>query len=155
MRDPVYSGQFKRDVKQAQKRGKDMSKLKLMMDLLIKGQPLPVTSLDHPLRGQWRSFRDAHVEPDWLLIWKLDQQRRVVLLFIVQSETGAMTTAELAEKAVKELPALELIKFRRWFTEFDAAAWDAQIDVDAAADRLDAFAEEAMVEYRAGKAREI
>jgi len=71
MRQPVYSGQFKRDVKQAQKRGKDMGKLKTLLTLLIEGKPLPASYLDHPLKGGWRGLRDAHIEPDWLLIYKL------------------------------------------------------------------------------------
>ena len=71
MRQPVYSGQFKRDVKQAQKRGKDMEKLKTLLALLIGGQPLPAAYRDHPLKGTWREFRDAHIEPDWILIYKI------------------------------------------------------------------------------------
>jgi len=35
------------------------------------GEPLPAIYLDHPLRGGWRGFRDAHIEPDWLLIYKI------------------------------------------------------------------------------------
>ena len=69
MRVPVYSGQFKRDVKAAQKRGKDMAKLRL---LITRRRALPATYLEHPLKGRWRSFRDAHIEPDWLLIYKVD-----------------------------------------------------------------------------------
>ncbi|PKY09641.1 YafQ family addiction module toxin [Acidithiobacillus marinus] len=71
MRQPDYSGQFKRDVKQAQKRGKDMGKLKTLLGLLIEGKPLPATYLDHPLKGGWRGFRDAHIESDWLLVYKV------------------------------------------------------------------------------------
>lgn len=71
MRQPDYSGQFLRDVKQAQKRGKDMEKLKTLLALLLDGQPLPAVYLDHPLKGEWRGFRDAHIESDWLLIYKL------------------------------------------------------------------------------------
>jgi mRNA interferase YafQ len=71
MRQPDYSGQFKRDVKQSQKRGKDMSKLKTLLGLLIEGKPLPANYLDHPLKGDWKGFRDAHIEPDWLLIYKI------------------------------------------------------------------------------------
>ena len=71
MRQPDYSGQFKRDVKQSQKRGKDISKLKTLLDLLIEGKPLPANYLDHPLKGDWKGFRDAHIEPDWLLIYKI------------------------------------------------------------------------------------
>jgi mRNA interferase YafQ len=72
MRQPAYSGQFKRDVRQAQKRGKDIGKLKTLLVLLIEGGLIPATFLDHPLAGEWRGFRDAHIEPDWLLIYKLD-----------------------------------------------------------------------------------
>ncbi|MBV5330460.1 MAG: type II toxin-antitoxin system YafQ family toxin [Chlorobium sp.] len=72
MRQPDYSSQFKRDVRQAQKRGKDMEKLKTLLTLLIEGNPLPATYLDHPLKGRWLNFRDAHIEPDWLLIYKIN-----------------------------------------------------------------------------------
>ena len=71
MRTPDYSGQFKRDLTAAQKRGKDVEKIKDVMRLLIDGQPLPPQCKDHSLKGNWRSFRDAHIEPDWLLIYKI------------------------------------------------------------------------------------
>lgn len=71
MRRPDYSGQFRRDVKQSKKRRKNMSKLKALLSLLIEGDPLPATYLDHPLKGGWKGFRDAHIEPDWLLIYKV------------------------------------------------------------------------------------
>ena len=71
MRQPAYSGQFKRDVKQSQKRGKDMGKLKVLLSLLIEGTPLHAGYLDHQLKGGWKGFRDAHIEPDWLLIYKI------------------------------------------------------------------------------------
>ena len=71
MRWAEYSGQFKRDVKQSQKRGKDMGKLKTLLRLLITKEALPATYLDHPLKGNWRGFRGAHIEPDWLLIYKV------------------------------------------------------------------------------------
>lgn len=71
MRQPGYSGQFKRDIKLAQKRGKNMAKLKQLLELIINGEVLPANYLDHPLKGDWRGCRDAHIEPDWLLIYKL------------------------------------------------------------------------------------
>lgn len=71
MRTPVYSGQFKRDLKAAKKRGKDMEKLKKLMCLILEGKPLPASYKDHALIGNWGSFRDAHIEPDWLLIYKV------------------------------------------------------------------------------------
>ena len=70
MRQPAYSGQFKRDVRLAQKRRYGIGKLKTLMSLLIAGEPLPAIYKDHPLTGEWNSFRDAHIEPDWLLIYK-------------------------------------------------------------------------------------
>ena len=72
MRQPDYSGQFRRDVRQTQKRGKNLDKLKTLMSLLIDGQQLPSSCRDHPLKGGWHGFRDAHIEPDWLLIYKID-----------------------------------------------------------------------------------
>ena len=66
-----------------------------------------------------------------------------------------MTTVETIERAIEQLPSEELAKFRRWFLEFDAAAWDTQIEADAAAGKFDALADEALAEYRIGKAREI
>ena len=53
MRKLEYSGQFKRDVKQEQKRGKDIDKLKVLLSLLIDGDTLPAVYLDHPLKGAW------------------------------------------------------------------------------------------------------
>jgi hypothetical protein len=66
-----------------------------------------------------------------------------------------MSSIETIEHAVEQLSPEELTEFRRWFIAFDAAAWDAQMEADAAAGKFDALAEEALAEYRAGKAREI
>ena len=66
-----------------------------------------------------------------------------------------MFTVEAIEQAVEQLSPTELTKFRRWFAQFDAEAWDAQIEADAAAGKLDALAEEALAEYRNGQAREL
>ncbi len=66
-----------------------------------------------------------------------------------------MATLETIERAIEQLAPEELAKFRRWFLEFDAAAWDAQIEADAAAGKFDELADEALAEYRSGKAREI
>jgi mRNA interferase YafQ len=66
---PRLGGQFKRDVRKVEKRGKDMGKLHVLLDLLLNEQPLPEHYRDHPLKGAWAGFRDAHIEPDWLLIY--------------------------------------------------------------------------------------
>lgn len=65
------TNQFKKDIKRLQKRGKDLGKLKSVIDLLIAKQPLPPKNRDHQLSGNWADHRDCHIEPDWLLIYKL------------------------------------------------------------------------------------
>lgn len=72
MLTPVQSTQFKKDVKRARKRGKDLDKLKELLSLLMRQMPLPVAYQDHPLRGNWKGYRDAHIEPDWLLLYRVD-----------------------------------------------------------------------------------
>ena len=59
-------------MKLAQRRGKDLSKLRELILLLAQGQPLPPRYKDHPLSGDWKYFRDCHIEADWLLIYKID-----------------------------------------------------------------------------------
>ena len=71
MRRPVRSSAFRRDVKRAQKRGKDTAKLRQVISLLVAGEPLPELYNDHPLRGNWKGYRDAHIGPDWLLIYRI------------------------------------------------------------------------------------
>lgn len=68
---PVQSTRFKRDVKAAEKRGKDLTKLRALLKLLMEQRPLPESIRDHPLRGNWKGFRDAHIQPDWLLIYRV------------------------------------------------------------------------------------
>jgi len=59
-------------VKLAKRRGKDLSKLRELILLLAEGQPLPQRYKDHPLAGDWKHFRDCHIEADWLLIYKIE-----------------------------------------------------------------------------------
>ena len=71
MRQVEYSGQFKRDLKRLKKRAKDMYKIRGVMKLLIEGDDLPEILLDHPLKGNWKGCRDLHIQPDWILIYRL------------------------------------------------------------------------------------
>jgi mRNA interferase YafQ len=68
------TSQFKKDVKRADKRGKDMAQLKAVLELLIEGEPLPLEFKDHPLRGNFAGSRDCHIEPDWVLIYTLTEK---------------------------------------------------------------------------------
>ena len=63
------SSRFRRDIKRMQKRGRDMGKLKMLVDLLAAEKPLPVSYKAHPLKGSWKPHWDAHIAPDWLLIY--------------------------------------------------------------------------------------
>jgi mRNA interferase YafQ len=61
-----------KDVIKARKRGKNLDKLKSLLRLLIHQTPLHETYQDHPLRENRKGYRDAHVEPDWLLLYRVD-----------------------------------------------------------------------------------
>jgi mRNA interferase YafQ len=83
LRNPITVAQFRRDVRLAQKRGKDMAKLRELILLLIAGNPLPARYKDHPLGGEWSQHRDSHIEPDWLLIYKMNGED----LYLVRTGT--------------------------------------------------------------------
>ncbi len=65
-----------------------------------------------------------------------------------------MGNVKSIEKAVEALPPAELAEFRQWFAEFDAAAWDRQLEQDATAGKLNYLAAEALADHAAGSSRE-
>jgi mRNA interferase YafQ len=65
----VPSRRFLMDSKLADRRGWKMAKLESAVVLLATEQPLPLAFKDHPLVGEWKGYRDCHVEPDWVLIY--------------------------------------------------------------------------------------
>ena len=64
MRTIRRTSQFKRDVKRMKKRGKDLSKLKEVLEKIISGQQLEVKYRDHVLVGQHKDTRECHIKPD-------------------------------------------------------------------------------------------
>ncbi len=64
-------------------------------------------------------------------------------------------TIEDLEKAVSKLPPDELARFRTWFEEFEAARFDNKIERDAKAGKLDRLAEQAIADFRSGRAHEL
>jgi len=66
-----------------------------------------------------------------------------------------MSQVEEIERAVKNLPASELRRFREWFDAFDAQAWDAQIEADATSGKLDALADAAVANHKSGKSKPL
>lgn len=76
--------QFRKDYKTAKKRGYNMELLENVIQTLIEQKPLVEKHHDHPLTGKYIGFRECHIQPDWLLIYRVDKD---VLLLIV-SRTG-------------------------------------------------------------------
>lgn len=75
------SNSFKKDVRIAEKRGHNLDSLRKVVALLISQIPLPLKYRDHTLSGSYKGFRECHVEPDWLLIYRVDQDELILFLF--------------------------------------------------------------------------
>ncbi len=71
---------FKKDFKLAQKQGLDLNKLKEIITLLANGEPLPPKNKDHQLKGNYKGHRECHIEPDWLLIYKIQDDMLILTL---------------------------------------------------------------------------
>jgi mRNA interferase YafQ len=71
----VTTKQFEKDIKLAIKRGKDLNKIIHIMQLLLKEEVLPFKNRDHNLSGNYINRRECHIEPDWLLIYKLGNEQ--------------------------------------------------------------------------------
>lgn len=80
-----YTTRFKKEYKAAKKRGYDITLLKEIIALLAAGKPLPEKNKDHALTGRWAGFRECHILPDWLLIYKIEKD----LLILALSRTGS------------------------------------------------------------------
>ena len=78
------TGRFKKDLKAAVKRGYDIALLTQIIKLLASGTPLPDKNRDHALSGDWVNFREFHITPDWLLIYKIEAD----ILVLTLSRTG-------------------------------------------------------------------
>ena len=79
-----WTTQFKKDYKVAIKRNLKIELLDNVIRALQKGETLDLKFKDHPLLGSWQSYRECHIEPDWLLIYKIESNK----LILVLSRTG-------------------------------------------------------------------
>ena len=79
-----FTAKFKRGYERAKKRGKDISKLESTLEALVRGEALPEAMRDHALGGTYRGHRECHIEPDWLLIYRIDEDG----LVLVATRTG-------------------------------------------------------------------
>jgi len=71
MLQPEYSNSFKRDYKKIKKQNKDICLMKEIMEDLVNGKPLPPKNRDHALAGNYAGYRSCHIQPDWVLIYKI------------------------------------------------------------------------------------
>ena len=81
----ITSNRFEKDLKTAIKRVKDIQKLKEVIDILCIPAVLPVQNRDHSLTGEYRAFRECHIEPDWLLIYRIDLEMESLFLMRIGS----------------------------------------------------------------------
>lgn len=77
----LRTSQFKRDYKLAVKRGCDINKLMQIVTLLANGETLPAEFRDHSLSGNYSGYRECHLQPDWLLVYKIVEQQLVLTLY--------------------------------------------------------------------------
>ena len=77
----VPSNQFKRDLKLARKRGCKIEYLRDVVNALANEQKLDEKYRDHRLAGNYNGFRECHIEPDWLLVYRINQDALELFLF--------------------------------------------------------------------------
>lgn len=81
----VWTSQFKKDYKTAIKRHLNMELLDNIIRTLSRGEALPEKNRDHSLSGDWSGFRECHITPDWLLIYRIDND--IVVLTLARTGT--------------------------------------------------------------------
>jgi mRNA interferase YafQ len=80
-----YTAKFKKDYKLAVKRGCDIEELKKVITILQSENALPPKYHDHSLSGNYSGFRECHISPDWLLIYRIDMG----ILTLTLARTGS------------------------------------------------------------------
>lgn len=83
--DILWTNQFKKDYKSAMKRHLEIGLLDHIIRLLANGESLPEKNKDHALTGNWVGYRECHIQPDWLLIYRIENN----LLVLTLSRTGS------------------------------------------------------------------
>ena len=87
MYEVVLSNRFRKDLKLAAKRGCDLALLNSIVDRLAQGATLPAKHRDHSLTGDYIGFRECHIQPDWLLIYRTEGE--ALMLFLMRTGTHA------------------------------------------------------------------
>ena len=76
-----FTNQFKKDFKLAKKQNKDLNKLFDVVSILAEGGILEAKYRDHDLSGEYKGIRECHVEPDWLLVYEIQNDVLVLILY--------------------------------------------------------------------------
>jgi len=88
---PSYTKRFEKDVKLVQKRGKNLKKLKNIIEKLVNELPLENKHKDHKLIGNYQGRRECHIEPDWLLIYKIIPEENIIIFERTGSHSDLFT----------------------------------------------------------------
>ena len=83
---------FKKDLKRVKKRGYNLKLLEEVTDALLKGEKLPEKNRDHELSGNWKGYRECHIQSDWLLIYQIFEDKLILSL------TGTGTHSDLFDE---------------------------------------------------------
>lgn len=78
-----YTTKFKKDLKLVTKQGKNLDKLYSVVEKIANGEKLEKKYQDHILSGDYSGFRECHIEPDWLLVYKIDDDD--IILFLLRT----------------------------------------------------------------------
>ena len=83
----ILTSAFKKELKKIKKRSKDLSKLTEVVNKLARGEELDIKNHDHALANnlRFKNCRECHIEPDWLLVYRKDEDKLILLLI----ETGS------------------------------------------------------------------
>ena len=79
MLDRKYTSRFKKDLKTVKKRNLNLDLLAKVIDTLAEEKDLPESNRDHELTGNWNGHRECHIQPDWLLIYRIEDD--VLMLY--------------------------------------------------------------------------
>lgn len=76
----IFTSKMKKDLKLANKRGYKLEKLTDVLNILVQQKALPEKYKDHLLGGDYYGYRECHIEPDWLLVYKIDDKELTLIL---------------------------------------------------------------------------
>ena len=85
MLEIVLSNRFKKDLKMSKKRGYNLDLLNDIVEKLARQEPLPKKNRDHSLTGDFIGFRECHIQTDWLLVYRVNDEE--LILFLTRTGT--------------------------------------------------------------------